>query len=241
MNSRAPPSAKLVGGVWLPKSDQSFEGWMLRGKRVMVIDGKYTYQYHKLEAAMKHQPQDRRGVCVDIGAHVGLWSMWLVREFEWVHAFEPVPAFADIFPHNVDMGRATLRYCALGHEQEPVNMIVPDDFTGSARVATARPHPGLKKHHRTGAETVWSSLPQRRLDDFEFDAVDFIKIDVEGYEWNVVRGAELIIRRCRPNIVVEQAGNDLAYGHERDSAKHLLESWGMVPIHEMSGDWLMGW
>ncbi len=43
----------------------------------------------------------------------------------------------------------------------------------------------------------------RRLDDFDFDDVDLIKIDVEGHEAKVIEGAEKTIRRTTPVLIVE--------------------------------------
>jgi hypothetical protein len=41
--------------------------------------------------------------------------------------------------------------------------------------------------------------------------------------------------------VVEQKGNEAAYGEPRDAALALLKSWGMKPLEVLSGDWVMGW
>ncbi len=104
-----PPNAKLVGGVWLPEGERHFVEMMLHNKkRRHVEDGKHTYQWHKIQAVLRALPADRRRVCLDIGAHVGLWAMWLVREFAHVHSFEPVAAHADIYPFNMPSDNYTL-------------------------------------------------------------------------------------------------------------------------------------
>ena len=41
------------------------------------------------------------------------------------------------------------------------------------------------------------------LDKFNFDSVDLLKIDVEGHELQVVKGAEQTIKKCRPLIILE--------------------------------------
>ena len=43
----------------------------------------------------------------------------------------------------------------------------------------------------------------KTLDSYQFETIDFIKIDVEGYEWEVVQGAEQTIDRCRPTVQME--------------------------------------
>ena len=81
----------------------------------------------------------------------------------------------------------------------------------------------------------------KTLDSFGFEAVDFIKIDVEGYELPMIRGGEQTIKACKPNIVIEQKGNEAAYGEPRDAALVLLKSWGMMDLEVLSGDHIMGW
>jgi FkbM family methyltransferase len=47
------------------------------------------------------------------------------------------------------------------------------------------------------------AVPRRKLDDYDFDAVGFIKIDVEGHELSVLRGASNTIERHRPLMLIE--------------------------------------
>ena len=234
-----PPHAKLEGGVWLPETDTHFIDWMRNSKCARMVDGKRTYQYHKLEAAMRHQPKDRRGVALDIGAHVGLWAMWMVRLFEHVEAFEPVPLFYDILPFKVDMTRCTPHLHALGDEAGTISITVPLEQTGGAHVATRKPV--NVKYNPKGESYTWAGIEVVTLDSLAFESVDFIKIDVEGWEPRVLRGGEQTIKRCRPNIIVECKGNDTAYGEARNAAVTLLESWGMRQLQVLSGDFIMGW
>lgn len=236
-----PPDAKQVAGVWLPASERHFADMILHRSKVGAVDGKGTYQLHKLRAAMDHQPQVRRRLALDIGAHVGLWAMWLVGEFDQVHAFEPVPPHAEIFPYNMPRTNWTLHRVALGAAAGSVSMTVPIRQTGGAHVAARRANPGTK-YNPGGAAEVWGSVPMRSLDSFDFQDVDFIKIDVEGYELPVLEGARATILRCRPNIVIEQKGNDAAYGQPRDAALANLRGLGMTPLAKpIGGDWVMGW
>lgn len=235
----APPHAKLVGGVWLPDNEDHFADWMQHSKRARRVDGKLTYQYHKLEAALAHLPQTRRRLCVDVGGHVGLWSMWLAPAFAHVHAFEPVPLFADIFPWNVGGGNVTLHRTALGARADTVEITVPDGQTGGAHISIGGKHPGNK--YARGGTSVYAGLPMRTLDSFGFEHVDLIKIDVEGYERQVIEGGEHTIKACRPLIVIEQKGNEVAYGQTRDEAAALLTAWGMRDRQVLSGDHIMDW
>ena len=46
-------------------------------------------------------------------------------------------------------------------------------------------------------------VPLSRLDDFGLERVDFLKLDVEGFESQVLEGAAATIERCRPVMYVE--------------------------------------
>ncbi len=232
----APPRAKLVGGVWLPETETHLEEWMTTSKRAREVDGKLSYQYHKIEAALRYQ---RRHSCaIDIGAHVGLWSMHLVKHFDFVHAFEPVPWFQPLFNRNVDMEKCKFLPYALGNRKDRVSVNIPHGSTGASHLAGRVPV--NEKFDPSKMQTA-HLVTMERLDHFDFLPVNFIKIDVEGHEAEVIRGAEQTIREQRPNIVVECKGNDVAYGEKPEAAVRLLQDWGMKRLQVISGDWIMGW
>lgn len=187
------------------------------------IDGQLTYQYHKLERALELVPADRRRVCVDVGAHVGLWSKEFVKAFQTVVAFEPNPVVADLWRWNVTAKNATLHQVALGESTGSVGLKIYDGHSGHTQIGG----PG--------------DVPIRMLDSYGLSAVDLVKIDVEGHELAVVKGAINTLRRCRPVVVVEQKGEDGRLGMERDGALHWLERLGMFSIGCHGGDYFMVW
>ena len=233
--------SQLVGGVHLPVTELHLADMMVRnGSKTRFVDGLATYQYAKLEAALAHVTNRR--LAIDIGGHVGLWSMWLVKEFDRVVAFEPVPEHADLFLLNVDMTKCELRRMALGDHKDVVDMEIPLETTGNAHVAIGKRHPGTRHVPNPDAQRVVHGVEVKTLDSLAgLDDVGFIKIDVEGFERPVVQGGKELICRAKPIIIVEQKKNESAYGHEEDAARKLLESWGMKPIKVMAGDWIMGW
>lgn len=215
-----PPDSQLVGRVWLPLSEQHLVEMMTTGA-VREVNGRLTYQYRKLEYAMKHVTQRR--CAVDVGAHVGLWSMHLADLFETVRAFEPNPVTADVWRWNVPNPNATLERCALGNRSGAVGLALQEGHTGHTRIDGDGP------------------IPIETLDSFDLKDVDLIKIDVEGYELDVVKGAEQTLRRCRPVVVVEQKGEDGRLGMEPDGALHWLERLGMRSEFCIGGDHFMVW
>jgi len=68
------------------------------------------------------------------------------------------------------------------------------------------------------------------LDSYEFDNVDFIKIDVEGYEPKVLAGAEKTIKKHWPVMCVEINTDD-------NNSQEILESWGykLIAVDDLQG------
>ena len=63
---------QIVGGVYLPEGEVHFVEMLIHKKAIRIVDGKHTYQYHKLKASMGYIPSNHRRNCIDIGSHVGL-------------------------------------------------------------------------------------------------------------------------------------------------------------------------
>jgi FkbM family methyltransferase len=211
---------KKIGGVWLPDGETHLVEWML--KRNQVVDGRLSYQYHKLEAALRWVKQWR--TAVDVGAHCGLWAMHLVNKFAAVQAFEPVAAHRECFVANVAGARATLHACALGAKDGGVAMETAPTSSGDTRVAGS------------------GDIPLRRLDSFALQDVDFVKLDCEGYELFALQGGEETLKRCKPCVIVEQKpGRGQRFGLAERGAVDYLRDLGAELRQEISGDFILSW
>jgi hypothetical protein len=86
------------------------------------------------------------------------------------------------------------------------------------------------------------SVPVAPLDAFDLRDVSFIKIDVEGHELEVLRGARGTIKREAPNVLIEVEQRQL--DHPMQTVFDLLEGWGfrgfflkgrqLLPLSEFS-------
>lgn len=218
-------------GIWLPDGEQHFPQWMSRHGE--LVDGKGTYQIRKLRAAL--QWCRYRRVAVDVGAHVGLWSMQLARQFQAVHAFEPVTNFALCWHRNCadwDGENAFLHDCALGSVSGRVTMRTPVLAGGIDSGGT---------HVDPTAED--GDVDLRSLDSFNLEQVDFMKIDCEGYEVQVLAGARATLERCRPCVIVEQKPHKLGenYGIKGTPAVDFLRGLGAHLRTAISGDYVLSW
>ncbi len=213
---------KQIQGMWFPDGEQHFIPQLASNP---IIDGKGTYQYNKYRAALNHVVN--RSHAVDIGAHVGLWSRLMARDFTSVTAFEPLAEHVECFDKNLaDSMNVQLYRFALDSKQGKLALTMPTDNTGSSHVS------------KKGEE-----VESRDLDSFHLKGIDFLKIDVEGYELPVILGGEMTIRKEKPVIIIEQKpnGNAERYGRERFAALDMLKSWGGQVVFEMGGDFLVKW
>lgn len=210
---------KQVGGVWLPEHETHLVEWMK--KRNEVVDGKRTYQLHKLTAALGFVKQFR--VAVDVGAHCGLWSMHLVKRFAAVAAFEPVALHRECFVRNVK-GMYGLHQCALGETPGHVNIHTSNTSSGDSWVDGE------------------GHIPLETLDKFALVDVDFIKLDCEGYELFALRGGIDTLKRCHPVVCVEQKpGRAQKFGLAETGAVDFLQSLGAKLRREIGGDYILSW
>jgi FkbM family methyltransferase len=211
---------KCEHGVWLPDNETHLVKLLSRGP---TIDGKKAYQHFKLVAAMDFVK--RRRCALDVGMHVGLWSMHLAKLFQRVVGFEPVPEHIECLRKNMQgFNNYEVHNCALGSERCMARLKLLPESTGSATI----------EHADDGVVQVVS------LDSFEFEFVDFIKIDVEGYEKFVIQGAEATIKKHRPVLIVEQKGTKGIEGRgEQYDAINLLKQWGARQQFEIAGDFCM--
>jgi FkbM family methyltransferase len=169
----------------------------------------------------------KHDVAIDIGANVGLWTRDLCQFFQQVHAIEPVADFRDCLRKNVPATNLKIHDCALGVENSMIDMIITPENTGHSHVDPASF--GLGK------------IQMKTLDSMDLPATDYIKIDCEGYEYNIIVGGENYIKSCRPVIVVEQKFHKDTGIVDNGEAVELLKSWGARLLRQVKHDLIMGW
>lgn len=209
-------------GWWFPDQDTHFAEML--GKNI-AKGGQPVYQQPVRRRSISLCSQ--RGVALDIGANVGLWSKELCQSFERVIAFEPVADFRDCLLKNVNALNFEVRACALGNEDTHINMIITKENTGHSHVDTNSLGQGL--------------IPMHRLDSVQLPKIDYIKLDCEGYEYNILLGSQRTIVGNRPIIVIEdKAHKDVGHANTV-GAVDLLVSWGARVLDRVKNDVIVGW
>lgn len=163
-------------------------------ERRMLLDA-YERQILKVIAAHVKQA----AVCIDVGANVGAIAFALAKQATprgRVYAFEPGPPTYERLVRNIAMNPAYSQTIVpvrlglsdrpgyLGWNEEPHNR-------GNARLL----HEGSTRVEVTTLDAYCRANG--------VDHVDFIKVDVEGMEYEVFKGAAVILARCQPILLFE--------------------------------------
>lgn len=211
-------SLERVGGMLVPAGDVYFVPRLQAGLLV---------ESETLDAAMAHV-RDRR-CAVDVGAHIGCWTVELAARFGRVVAFEPHPENFAALTQNV----------ARHDNVRLLPLALAERSTTAAMSHEGRINSG-EWHLSDGGEGP--VVPVAPLDAMALRDVDLLKLDVEGFETMVLQGGEMTIRACRPVVILEEH----ALYPDADAARRTLESWGAVEVHRTESyptvfDIVMAW
>jgi FkbM family methyltransferase len=135
-------------------------------------------------------------IAIDVGANIGLTSIIMARRLSRVLAFEPSPPNLDLLRRNLalnDLDNVEVIAAAVSNRAGALAFHVAEFGPGSQVVSEG--------HFGRGAPTI--EVRSVRLDSFGFPRIDFIKIDVEGHEPEVLAGARTLLERDRPLIHME--------------------------------------
>lgn len=194
---------KKIGEWYFPDNDKHFsEHFTKTGQKPE------TYQKKQREESLKYVKNF--GVALDVGAHIGMWSYDLCSRFEEVIAFEPHPLHFELLNKNIKFINFTSYNYALGEKD--------DDF-----VFVGTDNPG--NTGSVGIQKTGIKVPIKTLDSLNLEQVDYIKIDIEGYEQLFLLGALKTIKRCKPVIVLENKTSSSKY--YKMPCRKMLESYGM--------------
>jgi FkbM family methyltransferase len=156
-----------------------------------------------------HTRLHRPGAILDVGAHDGLLTIPLARlPGSRVLAFEPLPrAFARLTAAVTEAfggmpGHVSLHPEALGDQAGEVALSLPvlDGVPQEQWASTAKDY-AAHEGGRIAVERI--RVPMRTVDSLALTDLTHLKLDAEGYEYEVVRGAAATLARCRPVCTLE--------------------------------------
>ena len=164
----------------------------------------------RLPQYLKHVKAFR--TCIQAGGNCGIYAQALSPSFQTVITAEPDPLNWECLRQNVTAGNVIAHHAALGDEP--------------GFMQTFRPTTETKNFGATMVRKAETGVPTLIIDDAGLNSVDFIMLDIEGFELPALRGAEQTIMRCRPVIAVEIKGLGKIHGFTNDMLHSWLESLG---------------
>ena len=176
------PSAETVRTVIarnVVHNENSF--WVLyrQHDKPTFLDDAGNGQQLQRDAALEYVKQWR--VCLDIGSNIGQWTRPLARRFESVVCFEPNPNFRECFNKNIDEDNVVIWPVGLSNKE----------------------HKAKQGFNSTVLQNEEGEIDCRTLDSFGLTDVDFVKIDVDGFEVALLNGAKQTLIKNNPVINIE--------------------------------------
>lgn len=142
------------------------------------------------------------GIFIDIGANIGQWSILMSRVYTFVAVFEPCKRAAaelenrikdlhikNIIQYDVALGDKRVKKKFYEYERTEHSTFLKDNY-----------------YNERNFKALNDDAPFvciRTLDSFNFRNVAAIKIDTEGYEVEVIKGAKKTILKFKPKILIE--------------------------------------
>jgi FkbM family methyltransferase len=176
------------------------------------------------------------GIVVDVGANIGITTILLCSLVPQghVYAFEPSPTNASYLRRNLTangFSNFTVFECAVG------------DAAGVLALHTS----GASSHVMTEAHLFQSEWPSIQVPVVTIDEalstlpkIDFIKMDVEGFEPMALAGASATIRKSRPPIFMEFNSWSLYFAHRFDPIDFAKRLWSQFDVFvvDKRGEWV---
>ena len=194
------------GDLWWPKNEEN------------------CYNWTKIESdlpgyLMQHVPD--KNVMVQAGGNMGWFTKIYAKEFNRVYVFEPDNInFLCLTMNNPE--RHVMKYQAcIGNERNLVSVTFREHDRGKNHIAHGR---DLEKIAKKGIQD--DKIPTLLVDDLNLDACSYIHLDIEGFEWHALNGAEQTIKKFLPIIAIEDAGHGIRYGKPFDEIESYLSQFG---------------
>lgn len=186
---------------------------------------------NEMREVLNHLP--RNPVFLDVGSYFGYYALMVARHAPGasrVFALEPVPSNFALLEHNIhlnQMSNVTALPLAASDRVGEADLVLPPAANlGSGHLSLAAAFPDAM------VQRVRTVTLDAFVRDQELDTVDFIKLDVEGVELAVLRGARETLQRFKPGVLLELNPPALrAAGVEARALLRLLEGLG-YDFHE---------
>ena len=181
---------KKVEGWYLPSKEKHFVSYLLQNQ-----NNENKGEYQKEQRAKSFSYVENYHLAIDIGACVGFWSKDLCKNFERVICFEPYRDSAECLQKNLkSFNNYKLYQIGLSNVNGTQKLMYSENGIGSNSISD--------KNMR---ENIFVPIPTKKLDDFNFRRISYIKMDVQFHELKVLEGAKKTLKTNSPVLCIECA------------------------------------
>lgn len=158
------------------------------------------------------------GDILDIGAYIGLHTIAMskiVKEGSVVHAFECQPKSYELLRLNTKKRGNVITYNNIISSSKTQRYIKTFDENVDGNYG------GMGSYSEKDESHMEMNIPTMSIDDLKLSDIGLIKIDVEGHELDVLKGAEQTIKKYKPPIFIEILGGVVREKMTSEQKKHL--------------------
>jgi FkbM family methyltransferase len=155
-------------------------------------------------------------VVIDCGANIGIWTLLFANKAKAVHAIEPHPNFRKRLIQNLNLNRAKnceVHSYGISSKEGRAILYSPPDSMKNKSASMLDLNPELSEKIEIEVRTFDSIFAH-------LDKIDFIKIDCDGSDADIILSGRRVIERHRPIIIFE----DLGGYHEAMGSDELINS-----------------
>lgn len=186
--------------------------WLLDHGNVSTVETHHCYQKIK---------NIQSPIIFDVGANIGTFTTWMSKAFPngKVFSFEPQRSVFQMLCGNVAINNLYNVYtynCALGDTNSRMEAYEPNYF-GNEDYGTFSLVDNVVKNITDEKLIVEVKTIDWIMDFYSIPRVDLIKIDVEGMDLSVLKGARQMIEKFHPYIFIEHYDNRVSILEELDS------------------------
>ena len=198
-------------------TDNSFWVWYASHTEPTYLEDAGDGQHAQRKNGLKHVSDWR--TALDIGSNVGQWTRPLAKRFNKVICFEPNANFRECFTRNINEPNVVLHpYGLSSHEHTATQGANATHLNDSA--GDTAPREG--------------AIECKTLDSFDLKEVDYVKIDVDGFEVPLLKGAAWTLQRNNPVVNIEMKVNKRPEIVTR--ARSILQRWGYQFVSRVRSD-----
>lgn len=185
---------KIYKDWYFPDTEEAF---------IQYLKEQNTNEYQKEQRKISLSFLDSKRTAIDIGANVGLWAKDFCETFNEVKLFEPYKLNIECLKKNLEnYQNFKIFEFALSNKNSSGELFIHKMGLGANSLV---PSDGITKTE---------NIQLKKLDNFEFKNVDYIKIDVQFHELEVIEGSIDTLKNNNPVLCIEAARRneeELAY------------------------------